>query len=124
DAGKLVSVEVNRAIIDRGGHRVAIEIPSSDIPEVPPSALGGPAIRTPMLRGLNAAMRHRLRGLRPAPAADDNDNGDDNDDSDDNNSAKIQLKKEGPGKFEVSRAEVQQTMENPMEFFTQMRAMP
>jgi general secretion pathway protein C len=125
DAGKLVSVEVNRAIIDRGGHRVAIEIPSSDLPEVPPSRLGGPAIRTaPMLRGLSAAMRHRLRALHHAPAADDNDNSDDNDDSDDNNSAKIQLKKLGPGKFEVSRAEVQQTMENPMEFFSQMRAMP
>src|SRR5271170_459596 len=41
DAGKLVSVEVNRAIIDRGGHRVAIEIPTSDIPAVPPSQLGG-----------------------------------------------------------------------------------
>ncbi len=27
DAGKLVSVETNRALIDRGGHRVAIEIP-------------------------------------------------------------------------------------------------
>ncbi len=125
DAGKLVSVEANRAIIDRGGHRVAIEIPSSDIPEVPPSALGGPGIRRPMLRGLSAAMRHRLRGLHPGPpAGGDNDNGDDNDNSDDNNGAKLQLKKLGPGKFEVSRAEVQQTMENPMEFFTQMRAMP
>jgi general secretion pathway protein C len=128
DAGKLVSVEVNRAIIDRGGHRVAIEIPSSDLPEVPPSRLGGPAIRTaPMLRGLSAAMRHRLRALhRGVPANDDNDNdnSDDNDDSDDNSSAKLQLKKLGPGKFEVSRAEVQQTMENPMEFFSQMRAMP
>ena len=40
DAGKLVSVETNRAIIDRSGHRVAIEIPSSDLPEVPPSQLG------------------------------------------------------------------------------------
>jgi general secretion pathway protein C len=126
DAGKLVSVEVNRAIIDRGGHRVAIEIPSSDIPAVPPSQLGGPgALGRGFPRGLNAAMRRKLRGLRPGfPAGGDNNDGDDNDNNDDNNSAKIQLKKEGPGKFEVSRAEVQQTMENPMEFFTQMRAMP
>src|SRR5260370_13386638 len=61
NAGKLVSVETNRAIIERAaGHRVAIEIPSSDIPAVPPSQLGaaglGP-IRVPMLRGLPAAMR-------------------------------------------------------------------
>jgi len=30
--GRLVSVETNRAIIDHGGHRVAIEIPVSEIP--------------------------------------------------------------------------------------------
>src|SRR5271168_5442737 len=49
DAGKLVSVETDRAIIDRGGHRVSIEIPSSDIPEAPTSILGG------RLRSMNAA---------------------------------------------------------------------
>jgi type II secretion system protein C len=133
DAGKLVGVEKNRALIDRGGgHRVAIEIPTSDLPEVPPSQLGGAlgAIRAPMLRGLPAAMRQKLQRLRRAPAAaasddsDDNDNSDDKDDSDDNSSAKIQLKKLGPGKFEVSRSEVQQTMENPAQFFSQMRALP
>ncbi|MFZ0679012.1 type II secretion system protein N, partial [Candidatus Binatus sp.] len=68
DAGKLVSVETNRAIIDRGGHRVAIEIPTSDLPEVPPSQLGGGpagvgAIRGPLLRGLPAAMRRKLQRL-------------------------------------------------------------
>jgi len=117
DAGKLVGVENSRAIIDRGGHRVAIELPSSDLPEVPPSDLGRGvgAIRGPMLRGLPAAMRHRLRGMRQGPA-----NNDDNDD----NSSKIELKKLGPGKFEVSRAEVQQTMENPTQLFSQMRALP
>ena len=124
DAGKLVSVEVNRALIDRNGHRVAIEIPASDLPEVPPSQLGVPpgAIRGPMLRGLPAAMRRklqRLRGGAPAAAGDDDNNSDDNDDN-----SKIELKKLGPGKFEVSRAEVQQTMENPAQFFSQMRALP
>jgi type II secretion system protein C len=126
DAGKLVSVEVNRALIDRNGHRVAIEIPASDLPEVPPSQLGVPpgAIRGPMLRGLPAAMRRKLQRLRagaPGAAAGDDDNSDD-DSSDDN--SKIELKKLGPGKFEVSRAEVQQTMENPAQFFSQMRALP
>jgi type II secretion system protein C len=116
DAGRLVGVENSRAIIDRGGHRVAIELPSEDLPEAPPSDLGAGAIRGPMLRGLSAAMRNRLRGLRHGLP----NNNDDNDD----NSSKIELKKLGPGKFEVSRAEVQQTMENPAEFFSQMRAMP
>ena len=125
DAGKLVSVETSRAIIDRGGHRVAIEIPSSDLPEVPPSRLGSPVglggIRGPLLRGLPAAMRRKLQRLRGgAAAAGDDDNSDDSDD----NSSKIELKKLGPGKFEVSRAEVQQTMENPAQFFSQMRALP
>jgi general secretion pathway protein C len=130
DAGKLVSVETNRAIIDRGGHRVAIEIPSSDLPEVPPSQLGVPgvpgAFRGPMLRGLPAAMRRKLQRLgHPGAATDDNnDNNDDNDNSDDSKADKIKIQKVGPGKYAVSRAEVQQTMENPAEFFSQMRALP
>jgi len=129
DAGKLVSVEVNRAIIDRGGHRVAIEIPSSDMPEVPSSQLGVPgvpAFRGPLLRGLPAAMRRKLQrmGHPGAAADDDNDNNDDNDNSDDSKADKIKIQKVGPGKYAVSRAEVQQTMENPAEFFSQMRAMP
>jgi len=116
DAGKLVGVETNRAIIDRDGHRVAIEIPVSDIPEAPASALTG-AAKAPRLRGLPAGMRRRMRGVgRPAA-------GDDNGDSNVSNS-KLELKKVGPGKFEVSRAEVAQTMENPAQFFSQMRALP
>ncbi len=138
DAGRLVSVETNRAIIDRNGKRVAIEIPSTDIPEVPPSNLAGQAgVRGGLLRrGLPAAMRNGLRALghHPPPVVtqstdDDNSDSNDNDSSDDssdddNNSSKLDLKKLGPGKFEVSRAEVQQTMENPAQFFTQMRALP
>jgi type II secretion system protein C len=138
DAGKLVSVETSRAIIDRGGHRVSIEIPSSDITAVPPSDLGsgmvrggpmGGAMRTmPGFRGLPADLRRRLRGLRArAPAVeggDNDDSDDDKSDDDDSSSNKVQLKKLGPGKFEVSRNEVQQTMENPAQFFSQMRAMP
>src|SRR5271170_4029140 len=140
DAGKLVSVETNRAIIDRGGHRVSIEIPSSDITAVPPSDLGegmrggttAGGMRTmPGFRGLPAALRRKLRGLRaraPAVQGDDNDDSDDDksdDKSDDDSSSnKVELKKLGPGKFEVSRNEVQQTMENPAQFFSQMRALP
>jgi general secretion pathway protein C len=138
DAGKLVSVETNRAIIDRGGKRVAIEIPSTDRPEVPPSELGGPAgMRAGLIRrGLPTTIRNRMRTLNrhlpvaaaPAETTDDsssdNDNDNSDDNSDDNNSSKLDLKKLGPGKFVVSRAEVQQTMENPSQFFTQMRALP
>jgi type II secretion system protein C len=129
NGGKLVSVETNRAIIERSsGHRVAIEIPRTDIPQAPPSQLGNGVggIRGPMLRGLPAAMRRKLQRLgRPGPGgAGNNDNNDDSNDNSDDSSSNIQLKKLGPGKFAVSRAEVQQTMENPAQFFSQMRAMP
>src|SRR5258708_18186070 len=40
DAGKLVAVETNRAIIGRGAHRVAIQIPTTHLPAVTPSQLG------------------------------------------------------------------------------------
>src|SRR5208337_3021340 len=129
DAGKLVSVEVNRAIIDRNGHRVALEIPTSDMPAAPPSQLGD-AMRRGLLRGIPAAIRRRLRGggrplVMPNGGNNDSNDNDNSDDSSGNNSsAKVQIKKIGPGKFEASRAEVQQTMENPSQFFTQMRAMP
>jgi type II secretion system protein C len=127
DAGKLVTVEVNRAIIDRNGHRVALEIPTSDLPAAPPSNLGGVMGRLPAFRGIPSAIRRRLRGGAPIRAnkgddSDDNDNSDDS--ADDNSSAKVQVKKLGPGQYEVSRTEVQQSMDNPAEFFTQMRAMP
>ena len=129
DAGRLVSVETNRAIIDRGGQRVAIEIPTSDLRAVPPSHLAG-GLRLPgPLRSLPASVRNRLRRLRHPPGVssdNDNDNGDDNgnDDSNSDDDSKLELKKLGPGKFEVSRAEVQQTMENPAALFSQMRALP
>lgn len=113
EAGRLVSVEANRAIIDRGGRRVAIEIPTSEIPEAAPSRLGVP-IAIP--RGIPAFMQPRA-GRRHPPAADDEDSGDDD-------SSKLELKKLGPGKFEASRAEVANTMQNPAQLFSQMRALP
>jgi type II secretion system protein C len=117
DAGKLVSVETNRAIIDRDGHRVAIEIPAADMAQAPaPTPAVGAAIKPPRFRGLPGigAMQHRPHGIGRSKLG--RDNGD--------NDSKVELKKLGPGKFQASRAEVAQTMENPAQFFSQMRAMP
>jgi general secretion pathway protein C len=120
DAGRLVAVETNRAIIDRGGKRVAIDIPSSDIPQAPPSRLGKgfPGLRSP-------AIGRMPPHIRRTPRAEENDSSDDSEDKDDSgDQSKLNLKRLGPGKFEVSRVEVQQTMKNPEQFFTQIRALP
>src|SRR5712692_7772329 len=82
DAGRLVSVEPNRVIIDRGGRRVAIDIPPSEIPEAAPSQLGGPmALRRggiAMPRGIPNnipdMMQRHMRRHRPSAAAEDEDN--------------------------------------------------
>src|SRR6202158_3936598 len=138
DAGRLVSVEANRVIIDRGGRRVAIDIPPSEIPEAAPSRLRGPigamgAITMPhgitLPRGGIPEMmqRHQRRHRPPAAAAaeEDSDSGDDNsDDNSKDDSSKLELKKVGPGRFEANRAEVANTMQNPAQLFAQMRALP
>jgi general secretion pathway protein C len=129
DAGRLLSVEPNRVIIDRAGRRVAIDIPPSEIPEAAPSHLGGPITRP---RGISIPgsipdmMQRRLgRHRPPAPAADQDDSGDDNSDDDSkDDSSQLELKKLGPGRFEASRAEVANTMQNPAQLFAQMRALP
>ena len=121
DAGRLVSVEPNRAIIDRGGRRVAIDIPPSEIPEAGPSHLGGP-IAIP--RGIPGIMQRRRLLRRPAAAVQNDDSDDNDDNSSDDNSSKLELKKLGPGRFQASRAEVASTMQNPAQLFAQMRALP
>jgi general secretion pathway protein C len=135
DAGRLVSVEANRVIIDRGGRRVAIDIPPSEIPEAAPSQLGGPmALRRgaiAMPRGIpnnipDMMQRHMRRHRPPAATEENDDSGDDNSSDDDSkdDSSKLELKKLGPGRFEANRAEVANTMQNPAQLFAQMRALP
>jgi hypothetical protein len=61
DAGRLVSVETNRATIDRGGKRVAIEFRDSETPQAAPSQLGG-VVGAPFERGIPRAVLRRMRG--------------------------------------------------------------
>jgi type II secretion system protein C len=124
DAGRLVSVEPNRVIIDRGGRRVAIDIPPSEIPEASPSNLGSAVAMPHGVPGImqrRRMMMMRRRGGAPVQN-DDSDDNDDNNSSDDN--SKLELKKLGPGRFMASRAEVANTMQNPAQLFAQMRALP
>jgi len=133
DAGRLVSVEPNRVIIDRSGRRVAIDIPPSEIPEAAPSRLGGPinlprgiAMPHGIPNNIPDMMQRHMRRRRPPAAAenDDSDSGDDNSDDSKDDSSKLELKKLGPGRFEANRAEVANTMQNPAQLFAQMRALP
>jgi general secretion pathway protein C len=134
DAGRLVSVEANRVIIDRGGRRVAIDIPPSEIPEAAPSQLGGAmALRRggiALPRGIPSEMmqRHMRRHRAPAASEENDDSGDDNSDDEKDDSSKddtkLELKKVAPGRFEANRAEVASTMQNPAQLFAQMRALP
>lgn len=121
DAGRLVSVEPNRAIIDRGGRRVAIDIPASEIPEAAPSRLGVPLGVTRGIPAIQPRGRRRHPAAAAAAAAADDDS---SDDDSDNDSSKLELKKLGPGKFEASRTDVANTMQNPAQLFAQMRALP
>ncbi len=113
DAGTLVSVERTRAIIDHDGRRVALEMPTTEMPMGEPSQLGVPKMPNP---------RVRHHGPHLAPPNPDEDDTDDN--TNDNDSSQLKLKKLGPNKFEASRAEVAKTMQNPATLFTQMRALP
>ena len=134
DAGRLVSVEANRVIINRGGRRVAIDIPPSEIPEAGPSQLGGPmALRRgaiAMPHGIPNMLQRHMRRHRPPAATEENDDSNDDNSGDDDNKddskddSKLELKKLGPGRFEANRAEVANTMQNPAQLFAQMRALP
>jgi type II secretion system protein C len=114
DAGKLVSVERNRAIIDRDGRRVALDMPASELPEVEPSQLGGPAMPVP----------HTRHGPRPPFTPNGEAVEPDTPDESDDDSSKLNIKKLGPGSYTASRADVAKTMQNPAMLFTQMRAVP
>ncbi len=132
DAGKLVSVELSRVIIDHGGRRVAIDLPSSDLPIAEPSRLGATGYRpnVPHIRpghlGRNLPRRTPPGMHQPAPRSEDEDatDKDDEDDKDDNSDSKLDLKQDGPGKFEASRDAVVSTMKDPSALAAQMRAQP
>lgn len=127
DAGRLVSVETNRAIIDRGrGRRVAIDIPSTQIPAAEPSRLGVAVSHPPhgMRGGIRQAPPLPSQVQRHHPNSQDDDSEDNADDEKDDDESKLDLKHLGPGKFEASRSEVVQSMNNPAQFYSQVHAQP
>lgn len=133
DAGKLVSVELARVIIDHNGRRVAIDLPSTDLPIAEPSRLGvAPNLpNVPRLRG----PRGRAMPLTPpglhhrAPRSEDEDATDkedeeDKEEKDDDSESKLDLKQNGPGKFAANRDAIVSTMKDPSALMTHFRAQP
>jgi len=103
--GKLVQVGKNRVIIDRNGHRVAVEIPKDDMGQ-PADDQGGlqdrlrrrglrpPFIRNPM-----------IRPARPAAKAGG-------------------IRKVAPNQYAIDRATVDSNVQNMASLFSQIRAVP
>jgi general secretion pathway protein C len=105
DAGKLVQVEKNRAIILHNGQRVALEMPKNDFPAVEPqpSSLDINAMRF-RRRPLN---RFRRRGIQPESANES-----------------LNLRRTGPSSFEVDRTDLMKSVSDPSALMTQIRAVP
>jgi general secretion pathway protein C len=104
DAGTLVAIETNRAIILHNGQRVALEMPKNDFP----------AVETPNPEDINSfryrrGFSNRFRRRRGAAQ----DNGD-----------SLNLERTGPSSFEVNRTDLMKTVNNPAELMTQIRAVP
>ncbi len=110
DAGRLVSVEKNRVLIDHGGRLLALEIPNASIgaPEPEPARRGRGAIpRLP--RSFNRPRPADFRKMLPlSPGVDD----------------KINIQKLGPNRFSINKDELRHKMQDPGTLMTDMRAVP
>ncbi|HUA34856.1 MAG TPA: type II secretion system protein GspC [Candidatus Binataceae bacterium] len=111
DAGRLVAIETNRAIIEHNGQRVALEMPKDDFPAV--ENVPNPAdINAPRFgRGFNNRFR---RFRRQEPGAE----------SDSAPQESLNLERTGPSSFEVDRQDLMKTVANPASLMTQIRAVP
>jgi general secretion pathway protein C len=103
--GKLVQVGKNRVIIDRNGHRVAVEIPKDDLGQPTddqgglPSRLRRRGTRPPFIRN------PMIRPARPAAKAGG-------------------IRKVAPNQYAIERATVDSNVQNMAALFSQIRAVP
>lgn len=101
DAGKLVSIEKNRVIIDHGTQRVALEIPRDDMPD----GVAAPARPAPLMRSMGTM---RLKG----PAQSSGEMPD------------IDVDDEGNNKYGLKRADVRTALAHSTELATEIKASP
>jgi general secretion pathway protein C len=103
--GKLVQVGKNRVIIDRNGHRVAVEIPKDDVGQPAddqgglPERLRRRGLRPPFIRN------PMIRPARPAAKASG-------------------IRKVAPNQYAIDRATVDSNVQNMASLFSQIRAVP
>jgi type II secretion system protein C len=106
DVGRVVRIEVNRAILVHDGHRVAIEIPSNRLGQSgSEGATGG---RPGIWRRGRRPPFIRRPPVRPAPPP-----------------AKANgVSKLAPNKYAIQRSTIQHNMKNMSQLFTEVRALP
>lgn len=103
--GKLVQVGKNRVIIDRNGHRVAVEIPKDDLgqpaddEDSSPTRLRRRGVRPPFIRN------PMIRPARPAAKAGG-------------------IRRLASNQYVIDRATVDTNVQNMSQLFTQIRAVP
>ncbi|HVA80111.1 MAG TPA: type II secretion system protein N [Candidatus Binataceae bacterium] len=103
DAGRVVSIEKNRAIIEHGGQHVPLDIPSDEMPGGV-QAPAAPVIR-PAFRGLGPLhLSPNLRAKGPMPDIDVED--------------------EGPNKYGLKRTDVRVALAHSIDLATQIKATP
>lgn len=97
NAGKLVEVQKDRVIIDRGGRRVALNLPKDTLP--------GPVVAP--------------KPIAVPPAIDSANSGSDSGDDFDPNVTDL-----GDNRYQVPKATIDYSMNHMSELFTQIRAVP
>ncbi|MGH7779776.1 MAG: type II secretion system protein N [Candidatus Binataceae bacterium] len=103
DAGRLMSVEKNRAIVEHNGQRVALEIPKDDMPD---------GVRAPAALPIRPAFRG-LGQFRPLAASHSNGPMPD-----------IDVEEEGPNKYGLKRTDVRTALAHSTDLATQIKATP
>ncbi|MGO9607458.1 MAG: type II secretion system protein GspC [Candidatus Binataceae bacterium] len=106
-AGRLVSVQKSRILIQHEGQQVALEIPSDDLPEGVQSA--------PVTQSLTG----RRRPLAPGVAQRGKGKPGDDDDEPD-----INVDEEGENRYGLKRNEIKDALAHSASLFTEIRAVP
>jgi type II secretion system protein C len=119
-AGKLVSVEKNRAIVEHGAQRVALDIPASDIPTSSPAAavphIGNPRATPEGIAAFDPARIQALRKrIEERGAAKNSDGGDDVD---------LDVEETSPNHYSLKRDELRNAMNHTAQLMTQIKATP